>query len=208
MTAKRPSEVLAQSLPRMRDRRGWSQQDLADRLDQAGYPFSRVAVAKIEGGTRGVTLDDAVALAVALEVPLAVLVLPLETGEDVALVPGSAVKAWDAFDWMLGAFPLTDVHAYTRSVALLRARERLHGAQRAASTAAYRVESADALGRDDERFVVDFVDALEELATAIRDYEESGGDPRPLLDRRLSKALRERKIKARPRTVVRLSAED
>lgn len=201
--AHRPSEVLAARLPVLRDTNGWSQQDLADRLAELGYPLGRVAVAKIEGGSRGVSLDDAVAIAAAFDVPLPLLVLPVHTAKGAALVaPRLEVKAWDAFDWMVGQTPLLDVHAWSRHTGLVRAYERLVSTQDAAKTAAYRLESAETLGWDHDRQLKAWVDALRDLATAVRDLSEAGGDPRPLVDRGLAKALRDGKIDPRPRRVV------
>lgn len=61
----------AERMKAIRTARGWSCQRLAN---LSGVP--RTAISKIEYGERGVPLGDAVALAEALEVPLADMIRP------------------------------------------------------------------------------------------------------------------------------------
>jgi transcriptional regulator with XRE-family HTH domain len=63
---RRPSEVFAARLRETRKARGMSQTDLAQRMTDWGRPMSREALLRIENGTRGVSLDEALALAAAL----------------------------------------------------------------------------------------------------------------------------------------------
>lgn len=67
------------------------------------------AVAKIESGDRRVDVDDLAALAVALNVPVARLLLP-DVGEDepVEVTPGRAVPMWSAWQWATGQTTLAD----------------------------------------------------------------------------------------------------
>ena len=53
----------------VRAARGWTQEELASALRQAGHRISRVGVAKTESATRPVTVEDLTALAYVLEVP-------------------------------------------------------------------------------------------------------------------------------------------
>ena len=66
--AMRPGQILAGQLRAVRERRRWNQQQLADRLAELGEPMDRSTIAKIENGSRQVSLDEALRLAAALEV--------------------------------------------------------------------------------------------------------------------------------------------
>jgi transcriptional regulator with XRE-family HTH domain len=52
---------------RIRERNGWSLQDLSDRLTEVGRPIVASGLSKIERGDRRVDVDDLVALAAALD---------------------------------------------------------------------------------------------------------------------------------------------
>lgn len=58
------------TLRRERERRRWSQADLAKKLTESGVPMYHTTIAKIEAGERAVRVDEAAGLADALEVPL------------------------------------------------------------------------------------------------------------------------------------------
>lgn len=79
MNAPTPSDVLRRRMREIRDRRGMSQRDLERELKKLGVPISQSAIALIETGQpsrpgqktpRKVSLDEAVAIAAALDVPL------------------------------------------------------------------------------------------------------------------------------------------
>lgn len=77
-----------------------SQQQLAARLVELGRPMQASGVAKVESGGRRVDVDDLAALAVALNVPIARLLLPeVEEFDEVRVVPGEGVPAWNAWQW-------------------------------------------------------------------------------------------------------------
>lgn len=100
-------EALGQRVKEIRERKGWFQQDLADRLGAAGYPMNRVTVAKVEAGKRGVTVDDLLALAAVLNVSPVRLMLPDAAGEEpVSITPAVSVPAWAAWAWAEGQGPL------------------------------------------------------------------------------------------------------
>ena len=78
MNAPAPSDVLRRRMREIRDRRGVSQRELKRRLKKLGVPISQSAIALIETGQpsrpgqktpRKVSLDEAVAIAAALDVP-------------------------------------------------------------------------------------------------------------------------------------------
>ncbi len=102
-------EVVAGNVRRWRAGRGLDQQALADRLGKLGWTVDRTTVVRIEKGTRKVTVDDLGLLAVALNVPLPLLILPAHEARPVALTSAgktSALHPWMLWEWMLGNEPL------------------------------------------------------------------------------------------------------
>ncbi|WP_150117080.1 helix-turn-helix transcriptional regulator [Arthrobacter sp. ERGS1:01] len=62
--ADMPVALFAANLKRFREVYGWSQSELARRMQESGWPkYSQVAVSRTEEGSRSVRLDEAVALA-------------------------------------------------------------------------------------------------------------------------------------------------
>ena len=59
-----------------RELHGWSQTELAQRMQERGHPFHQATVYKLEDGRRPTRLAEAVALAEVLEVPLTHLIGP------------------------------------------------------------------------------------------------------------------------------------
>ncbi|OSZ58676.1 hypothetical protein OQI_20435 [Streptomyces pharetrae CZA14] len=59
---------VAAAIATYRQRRGWDQAYLAERVSDAGRPMSTSVLGKIESGARRVDVDDLVAVAAALEV--------------------------------------------------------------------------------------------------------------------------------------------
>jgi transcriptional regulator with XRE-family HTH domain len=106
MAAKRPSEVTAEQLRVLREQRPWTQQDLADRIRELGGVMDRAAIAKTETGRRGVSLDDALLFAAALNVSPSNLFVP-RTGNDLlAVAPRREVPPSAARHWVRGEWPL------------------------------------------------------------------------------------------------------
>ena len=95
------SKVVAEQLRKTRDRKGWTQQQLVDRLEQIGSSIDRSAVAKIETGARGITFDEVLAFAVALGVPPQSLAMPRSSG-NVQITPEVRVRADEAQSWWRG----------------------------------------------------------------------------------------------------------
>jgi transcriptional regulator with XRE-family HTH domain len=67
----------------LRRRHGWTQQELADRLNQLGAHIDRAAVAKVELEKRRLTLDEAFHYALALDVAPVHLLVPTDGDEPV-----------------------------------------------------------------------------------------------------------------------------
>jgi transcriptional regulator with XRE-family HTH domain len=101
------ARAVAENVRVIRDRRGLSQQQLAARLAELGRPMQASTVAKIEVGDRRVDVDDLAALAVALNVPVARLLLPdVSEDEEVYVVPAYSVPMWSAWQWAVGQHSL------------------------------------------------------------------------------------------------------
>jgi transcriptional regulator with XRE-family HTH domain len=108
---KAPSEAAAEELRRVRMRKGWHQQQLADRLHEIGAPIDRATISKIETGERRVTLDEIFWFAYALGVSPAALVLPRPARSMVAVTPTMSVTALEALNWLRGVYPLGEGEA-------------------------------------------------------------------------------------------------
>lgn len=105
--ATTPSQEMAARVRTVRIRKGWtSQQKLADELGKLGYEVDRSAIARLETGKRGVHVDEAFALAAALEVSPLSLMLPSAPGEPVAVAPEMTVTSAEARAWARGESPL------------------------------------------------------------------------------------------------------
>jgi transcriptional regulator with XRE-family HTH domain len=106
--AKTPSEIFAVEVRTTRERKGWTQQQLADRLVELDCPIDRSTIAKIESGKRGISLDEAFAFAAALGVSPAALALPRGSDTDVRVAPKRTVRGYQAHRWLQGRAPLLD----------------------------------------------------------------------------------------------------
>ncbi len=119
------NEVFAYRLRDARLSKQWTQQDLADAMKGRGHPINRATIAKIEAGARGVggghgrepiklgetpprpvSLEEAIAFAVALDVPPPSLFLPISREDDVHLAPEVCVDVEAAHAWVRGERPL------------------------------------------------------------------------------------------------------
>lgn len=105
----RPGQVVVRRMRELRDQRGWTAAQLAQRMQALGVPWKREIVANLEAGRRaGITVDELLALALALGVPVPWLlaepnsVVPMSVAEGVEVDPGSVLL------WLTGKRPLTD----------------------------------------------------------------------------------------------------
>lgn len=116
--------VFAQRLREMRDTRGWTQQDLADRMRELGYPMDRASIVKIErlapesrgrgAKARKVSIDEVFAFAAALGVLPGALLHP---PDDVAIAPGLELDSVLFDAWTSGWLPLRrdEIDVYSNS---------------------------------------------------------------------------------------------
>jgi transcriptional regulator with XRE-family HTH domain len=104
---RRPSEVFSTRLRETRRARGMSQRALADAVTAAGRRMNKVAVSRLEKGPseRGVSLDEALALAYVLGGAPAHLLSPPE-GELVALTDQAAVDGAGLRNFVMFGDPL------------------------------------------------------------------------------------------------------
>ncbi len=100
-----PSEVFRTRIRKVRQAKGWTQQELAEALNGAGAELTAFAITRLESGKRGVSLDEAVAIAAVLGPSLLHMLVPLE-GARVHLAPQLPVRAVDARAWVRGQRPL------------------------------------------------------------------------------------------------------
>ena len=86
-----PSQAFARSVKSARQLRNWNQKQLAERLTELGVPTHQATVARVEKKKRGVSLDDAVAFSLALDMPLIEMIGGAAVADySVALTPKEA----------------------------------------------------------------------------------------------------------------------
>ncbi|MFI6274298.1 helix-turn-helix domain-containing protein [Streptomyces sp. NPDC050988] len=83
---------VAAAVAKHRQRLGWEQRQLAERVTAAGRPMSASVLGKVEAGARRVDVDDLVALAAALEVPPSRLLPAGDDDQDQAADPFEAAS--------------------------------------------------------------------------------------------------------------------
>jgi hypothetical protein len=87
-----------------------SQRRLVARLDQLGLPLNQSVITRIERGTRKVSLDEAVALAAALDVAPVHLFMPINDEGCVSVTPSIEEPSRVARQWALGIRALDPVN--------------------------------------------------------------------------------------------------
>lgn len=187
-----PSAIFRRRLRAALTTRGWSLRQLASRLEELGYPLRASALNKIEHAQRDISLDDAVAIAVALEVPLPLLFLPYGDEDGVALTPGRKVHPDMALKWIACDEPMTgsDLSAWHKAVLpvqLHRAHDAdmadLRAADSAVAAAEYVSDENAVVGARQRRLEV-----LEVLGSTRDEMKRQGVRP-PALPRALQSAL-------------------
>ncbi len=96
------TEAFARRMRRYREKRRWSQEDLARELTVAGWKVDRTQIARIESRHRGIALDEALMIAWVLSVPPALLYLPLGDADEVAITPNEKLQPIRALQWVTG----------------------------------------------------------------------------------------------------------
>lgn len=91
-----------------RDRRGLTTEELSAFLGDLGVTMHATAITKLEKGQRGVSLQEAVGLALAVGVPLPLMLVPNSTDEDFAITPEVPMSPGRALNWLLRGEPALD----------------------------------------------------------------------------------------------------
>lgn len=100
----RPSEIIGEQVALARHRRRWTQSDLAEAVQEhdPDSNLGRGAIAKIESGVRRVSIDEMLLLAAAVNVPPAMLLVPLGSDDVVEVTPRSQIHPGLALNWIIG----------------------------------------------------------------------------------------------------------
>lgn len=106
-----PSEIFSRRLRETRRARGVTQAQLAQWMTDRGRPLSRRALVEIENGARGISLDEALALAACLSAVPANLLSPAEDEwlmlTDTLGVDGGGLRNWLITGDPINAWPST-----------------------------------------------------------------------------------------------------
>lgn len=112
-TAEPITAVIAERVRSLRDAAGWSQADLAAAVDDLGVPWKRATVVNLEkrapnsrgagGGRDAVTVQELLALAIALDVPPPMLLADPRHIDTVPVASGKVIDAWTALLWLVGS---------------------------------------------------------------------------------------------------------
>lgn len=103
------AHTVASNVARIRTSQNLTWTQLSDRLSDLGWNLTPVAVKNIESERRRVTVDDLVALAVALGVsPVTLLTPNSPEGSDMVQYTAlpQPISSEDLLDWLTGKFPL------------------------------------------------------------------------------------------------------
>ena len=118
MTNETPSGVTGTRVRQVRVKRGWTTSQLAQRCERAGAPHLTPAVINdIETGRptagvrrRNITVDELLALALALNIAPLHLVVPIEdSGEPYHVTPAVTESRWRVRKWVRGFAPLNPI---------------------------------------------------------------------------------------------------
>lgn len=162
--APHASETVGQQIALARARRGWTQQQLADEVQRTdpASTLNRAAIGKIESGVRRVSVDEALLLAATINVPPAMVLLPVGTGHHVQ-IGGHQVATEDAVGWFLGRHGLLGEDGWIEGYEPVRLYE---DARRARTAALYAHDLL--LARQDQGDDDGAAEALDQLAEALR----------------------------------------
>jgi transcriptional regulator with XRE-family HTH domain len=109
-------ETTVERIRELRQARGMTQQDLADRLSQLGARVDRTAVAKVEKGTRELALAEAFQYAYALDVAPVHLFVPTDSDELISIGPNMEAPPKHVRAWIRGERPFGDARLYRSQV--------------------------------------------------------------------------------------------
>ncbi len=100
---------LGERVKSYRKARDLSAEQFATELSDAGMPYTRAQVSNLEARRRtSITVGEVLMFARVLDVPPAMLLLPIGSPEDVEILPGVYADPWSAYRWMAGTAPLAE----------------------------------------------------------------------------------------------------
>jgi len=102
---RKPSDVVVDRLIEARNKKGWSQRDLAQAMKEAGWTIDRTTIAKIESrGDRALNLklNELIAFAIVLGVSPVFLMVPGTNDVRVDVTPKFSFKTQDFHWWVSG----------------------------------------------------------------------------------------------------------
>lgn len=117
MPKRRPvsplTAMIGDQIRHWRMRRGITQRQLAEAVTAAGVPMDSSAVANIETRRRDdVSMREVFAVAYVLNVPPALIMLPIGREDEVEVVAGIRSFPWAVLQWATGEAPLQDAEGY------------------------------------------------------------------------------------------------
>ncbi len=115
---KPPSETTREQIRQLRQRHGWSQQDLTDALNRFGAHTERSAIARVEIGERQLSIDEAFRYALALDVAPVHLFVPTDSDESMSIGPNVECTPAEMRAWIRGErnLPEQDSRIYHSAV--------------------------------------------------------------------------------------------
>jgi len=103
-----PSTIMTRRMRELRERRGWTAEQLASRCAEVGMPsLTRSVIANVESGRRqgGFTIEEMLTLAYVLDVAPVYLFLPVEAAL-VSVTPKWVTSVGYVREWVRGNYPL------------------------------------------------------------------------------------------------------
>jgi transcriptional regulator with XRE-family HTH domain len=123
--------VIAERVRDLRDKAGLSQEELAEKMRALGPKWKRSTVVNLEtraSGSRGkgagrdaVTVQELLALAIALDVPPVLLLADPRSTEEVPVADGITLGVWEALLWLVGTDSITPGRTSTEAAWLINA---------------------------------------------------------------------------------------
>lgn len=106
------ADRFGQAVSAERKRRGWTAAKLSERTRELGYPMHRIAISKIETGSRSGKLDvaEVITLALALELPPVELLFAELPDGKVEVWPGVESSSIEALQWFSGDAPTSEMN--------------------------------------------------------------------------------------------------
>lgn len=170
-------QVIAQRVKELRKARGWSADKLAQEMTNAGIPWERMVVTKLENGRRAaVTVEEWLTLGYVLDVPPPMLFLDLAAGTPVELYDGQQIHPWLAWQWITGDEPPTSTERmvirpreYVASTAEIRLYRREGAAARDVERNASGLALAERAGNEEKEreWTMGYLEALRTLAMVL-----------------------------------------